>query len=463
MILIVNRGACPRRAIELIGHTSKDGLTTVGRFGSGTAYAVALALRQGLEVTISSHDEDGPYEVQPYIKEVTVGDAKARQVIWRYRRGSSLFKSWWESPLKALSRAWSVPTSFSVELGHKDWHGAFPVVREFVSNARDADPEHFACWVNDDANETHLEMYLSRAKSEGHSAVTVVRIDNPLNNADAPEKYVEDWSNNFRWEPYHNGDNCGEVFRTGLEAIYRKPSPSPLKLFVRGVRCPWPGMAPVSMYDYSLDLILTEARTIASEGLTSTFMTRLWTKVPRALMSEMMLRLPSAKETWESEMCNPFVMSHEVSNPMSAAWREAFGDAPVSGPSDPPVPGAVMVSQPVRDFLAHNNIPTSQSRTVVVPVFDTKSGGALAPAVMAPTAVDQLVVALNMPEAHRLLWLLDQYEPRENDPVSFDALRDRLRKAGARPEAYEPSVDETPTDEVFETLPSPSPDKDFPF
>lgn len=145
VVVIANRGACPRRAIELIGFGTKDpgDVTQIGRFGSGTAYAVALALRQGLRVTLRSHDAEGPYTVEPYCKDVVVGGRTARQIVWRYHRGSSVFRTWWDTTARALSRAWSVPTSFHVDLGARDWQGTFPVVREFVSNARDADPAHF--------------------------------------------------------------------------------------------------------------------------------------------------------------------------------------------------------------------------------------------------------------------------------------------------------------------------------
>lgn len=450
MIIIANRGACPRRAIELIGHTTKDGETTVGRFGSGTAYAVALALRQGLDVTISSHDEDGPYEVQPYLKEVTVGDAKARQVVWRYRRGSSLFRSWWDTAAKALSRAWSVPTSFSVELGHKDWHGAFPVVREFISNARDADPDGFQVWI-EYGTVPLVDPYLEKAKSSGYTAVTVIKIENPTCNVDAPERYIENWSDNFRWEPHHNGDNCGEAWRSGLAAIYRKPEPSPLKLFVRGVRCPWPGPAPVSMYDYSLNLDLTEARTIKSEGSASTAMSMLWVRAPRELLGEMLRRLPEHKGCWESESCNEYAYSYEPEKPMAVAWRDVHGDAPVAGPSDPPVPGAVLVAQSMRNMLARNGVPTAQSRTVVVEVFERGTSRKLEPEIVVPRVAEQMAIALEMAEAHRLLWLLEQYEPRKGDPITFDDLRQRLRDAGARPMEYkseesEPTELDPPTD-----------------
>lgn len=440
MILIANRGACPRRAIELIGHTTKDGETTVGRFGSGTAYAVALALRQGLIVTISSHDEDGPYEVQPYIKEVTVGDAKARQVVWRYRRGSSLFRSWWDTAAKALSRAWSVPTSFSVELGHKDWHGAFPVVREFVSNARDADPEHFCVWLVPD----HLEKYYELAMAEGVKAVTIIRIENPLDNADAPEAYIENWSDNFRWEPHHNGDDCDQVYRDGLAAIYRKPKPSPLKLFVRGVRCPWPGPEPVSMYDYSLGLDLSEARTIKSEGSAAMSMTILWSCAPRELLAEMLRRLPEHEACWEMEHCNEYVQTYEASKPIAIAWRDAHGDAPVAGPSDPKVPGAIVVMQPMRDLLARNGVPTAASRCATVQASERGTGRQLEPEIIVPRVTDQVAVALEMSEAHRLLWLLEQYEPRDGDPITFDGLMQSLRDAGARPMAYNPPEPDEP-------------------
>lgn len=397
MIVIMNRGACPRRAIELIGHTSKNGVNTIGRFGSGTAYAVALALRMGMTITISSHDEDGPYEVTPYLKTVMVGDQSARQVLWRYRRGSSLFRSWWESPLKALSRAWSVPTSFSAELGAKDWHGSFPVVREFVSNARDADPD-FEVYLTDD----HVETFLSKAQATGAKAVTVVRIENTLDDADEPEAYVENWGDNFRWGK-HNDDDYGEIHRVAMSAIYAKSEVSPLKLFVRGVRCPWPGDVPMSMYDYSLDLELTEARTIKDQWKAAYRMTQLWADAPPSALLHVLSRLPGTK-CWESDSMNEFVVASKT-NMVVDAWESVHGKAPVASDVDPVVPGSVRVEPALRAFLANNGVPTAKSRTVTISHDTEGLEENLAPpsTIVVPSEPESMVIELTMVEANELL------------------------------------------------------------
>ncbi len=454
MMLIANRGGCPRRAIELMGFTGKDGVDTIGRFGSGTAYAIALALRQGLDVSISSHDEDGPYVVIPYLKDVTVGAATARQIVWRYRRGSSLFKRWWESPVKALSRAWSVPSSFNLELGARDWKGAFPVVREFVSNAKDADPEHYEVWLTDE----HLEGYLAEALAAGHQAVTVIRIDNPLGNRDAPEDYVESWDDYFRF-----GDSA--AYRDGLTAIFRKPSPSPLRLFVRGVYCPWPSdRPPMSIFDYSLKLELSEARTIKDQGNAAYWMTVLWNKVVKidnVLFAEM-LRAVSAvggDKTWEAGSINQYALpetspARTVSATLTA-WRSVHGDAPVAGPSDPKVPGAVLVTSSMRDYLGSSGVPTSLSRTVTVTTGHDHVLGPIT-TVVTPSSRSSMVVELTPEEASTIVTFL-------RDESLHGPLHDKLMRMGARYSYAPVEVVMKPTTPVSEPSVDWTDDKDIPF
>jgi len=53
MIIFENTGALDVRAITVVGLTSKDGETTIGRFGTGFKYGLAVATRLGGKVSIS--------------------------------------------------------------------------------------------------------------------------------------------------------------------------------------------------------------------------------------------------------------------------------------------------------------------------------------------------------------------------------------------------------------------------
>jgi len=437
VVVIANRGACPRRAIELIGFGTKDPSdpTQIGRFGSGTAYAIALALRQGLTVTLRSHDAEGPYTVEPYCKDVIVGGRMARQIMWRYHRGSSVFRTWWDTAAKALSRAWSVPTSFSLDLGARDWQGTFPVVREFVSNARDADPTHFRVELSED----FLEAYLERAIADGVEAVTVVTIEGRTGAPfDPPDRYVREWSNHFRFgdaafsPPDDQGDGFRSRYQSGLVGVFAKPEgPSPLKLYVRGVRCPWPSTeVPTSLFDYSLNLDLTEARTIKDQWGAAGAMTRLWNevaRVDRGLFVDM-LRGATAETgaaCWESTCINEYAANTwDAERPVEAAWRVLHGVSPVAGPGDPEVPGAVRVPASMREYLQRSGVPTAASRTVTTTVREGQPS-----AVIVPEAEESVVVEMTMEEAGILLALLAREGVLSN-------LQSRLVGAGVQvPEA----------------------------
>lgn len=244
-LFILSRGACPRRSIELIGvSTKRNDPTTVGQFGSGTAFAICLALRTAIGVTFSSVDpHHGPYTMVPWANDND-------RVYWRYRSGSTYQTSWYHRIENALGAARSIPTSFSKEFGALDWHGSWPVVREFVTNARDADPNGYVVTTNIDEVAEFIE---------NHRESTVVE----LNNVNMP--LFEHWGNYFRFERPKNfskHDGPGDpIFRSSVfGALYKEPGSS-AKLFVRGVRVEH-GVQGPSMFSWVLDMELTEARTL---------------------------------------------------------------------------------------------------------------------------------------------------------------------------------------------------------
>lgn len=350
MIYVVNRGGCPADAIRVVGHTTKDGRTTVGRFGSGFAYAVALAVREGIKVKVSSEDKDGVYEMTA-THEINNG---VDEVVWMLRRRSE----WLGSLLRRGAR--KVPSGFATTLGIRDWSGAFPIVREVIANARDADPDGWMYW----RTESLLREYLA----QNPGPVTVVTIDDSESTIECGPcgEVLANFDDYFRWP------GPDPVFRWGtFGAIYRKPAPGPVKLFVRGVRCPWPGdNAPESLYDYSMEIELNEARSIKNPISATTAMTYIWHYAPVELKSELLKGVKAwiasadradGKRDLLELMVNEHVGSSETN--WSQAWQEVFGNAPASAPADAQVDGAVRLPPDFVAYVGTCGVPTVGGRS----------------------------------------------------------------------------------------------------
>ena len=246
-MIIVNRGACRRENIELIGlSTSRNDPTKIGQFGSGTAYALVAACRLGMKVRLSSADERGPYTVEPWVHPDT------GRVHLRYEEGSSVW-ALWQRLVGRPKR--SVATSFHKDFGVMDWTTPFQVVREFVTNARDAAPDKWAV-----AAVSSLADFI--ASVEGDATVVEI-LDHRA------DEVHSNWWKYFTLDPTEHPDLEGEpqavLFTSGRVSVLQKAEIGELALFNRGVRVPWPSAeAPQSMYDYVCDISLTEARTIGN-------------------------------------------------------------------------------------------------------------------------------------------------------------------------------------------------------
>jgi hypothetical protein len=79
----------------------------------------------------------------------------------------------------------------------------------------------------------------------------------------------------------------------------------------------------------------------------------------------------------------------------------------------------------MRDFLANNGIPTAQSRTAVVEVFDRDSEKTKA-AVTIPSYRSSMVIELTLTEARQLLSMIETHAPD-----GLERVRQKLIKAGA--------------------------------
>ncbi len=135
LVQIVNRGVFPRWRLESVGSSSKRdkmALTTQGGwFGSGTKIAPIAAMALGMEVWVSSHDEQGSYLVTYGVEDGPGGKEDPRVV--RLYHGETVRKEVTEfSPASFMN--WSKPIG-------SDPMNEFRVWREYFRNGRDADPE----------------------------------------------------------------------------------------------------------------------------------------------------------------------------------------------------------------------------------------------------------------------------------------------------------------------------------
>jgi hypothetical protein len=230
---IHNRGAPSRRVFELIGYTTKRDADaeTVGVKGSGSKFAAIAAVRRGIRLWVTSVDEKGSYAVGYSSTEEMVQGRRVHTLVYDY--GSSRIS------VPVLIDAfphWDTP------IGDDD-NELFPILREFIANAHDADREFSVEVV-----EAPSPQYVAAGSGE-----TIVYIGNQpefekIRNT--PERYFKFWYKNS--EP---------LFRVpGVGDIYRKSEKNFTRIFVRGVLRDCQEVS--SAYDYSLQ----DRSLVAEEG-----------------------------------------------------------------------------------------------------------------------------------------------------------------------------------------------------
>jgi len=124
---ISNPGTVPVDALTLFGATTKDGKSTIGRFGSGFKYALALAMRLGLDISFTTGDGQPAWKLSTEARDIGSGNQALELVLKRGR-------------VRLNMRA-------VTSLGKEDWTEAFQVLREIICNAQDAGNPSFA-YVN---------------------------------------------------------------------------------------------------------------------------------------------------------------------------------------------------------------------------------------------------------------------------------------------------------------------------
>jgi hypothetical protein len=326
-VTIANRGTCSREAIELIGISSKrNDPTQVGQFGSGTAYAVVLALREHIGVKIASRDSAGPYVMEPWLNDND-------RMYWRIRANVSPVGSWLSAITNFMRpRAVSNPTSFTLGFGSIDWEGHWPVLREFVTNARDADPSGYAVHWGDDFD---ADAYAVDAAKNGFEDVTIVELDGVDH-----ELSPATWSKYFRFEvpdaiKNHPDYYSPEVLHsfTPLISVMRADADAlNAELFVKGVRVEH-GVKKKSMFSWSIDTDLTEARTLRNDYAFTSAATSLLSRIGRSdskTAARIIAWISAYPESFEAGMD----MEYYMFNTTDCGWTAALENRAVATKTD---------------------------------------------------------------------------------------------------------------------------------
>jgi hypothetical protein len=113
--MVQNDGELDLRLLELMGASTKDGENTIGMFGTGWKYGLALALRRKMKVIVFSGEQKIEFSKMPEHIRGTLFHRVAFSINGKRRR----------------------KTSMTTLLGESDWHDEWMFVREVVANAFD--------------------------------------------------------------------------------------------------------------------------------------------------------------------------------------------------------------------------------------------------------------------------------------------------------------------------------------
>lgn len=114
-LMVQNDGELDLRLLELMGASTKDGETTIGMFGTGWKYGLALALRKKMKVLVFSGTQKIEFSKMPEQIRNTTFHRIAFSINGKRRR----------------------KTSMTTLLGESDWDDEWMFVREIVANAFD--------------------------------------------------------------------------------------------------------------------------------------------------------------------------------------------------------------------------------------------------------------------------------------------------------------------------------------
>lgn len=314
-VCIENTGEMDLRLLELMGASTKDGEDTIGMFGTGWKYGLALALRKEIPVVIYAGETSIQFSTMEEVIRDTTFHRIAISVDGKRRR----------------------KTSLTTELGGADWDDEWMFLREVISNS--LDEGGFRAYRTDVAvgEPGKTRVYIQ----------TTQRLSEVLNNKEAYFRRgvgVYECPDGKLFKPL--GDKC-RIYKRGV--------------FVRE-------MPDGGVYDYDLnDLKLTESRTADTFEVTWQI-SKLLNKVPPEQLAEIMKALNDKdRSVVEAEYYDTYTTKD---GRWSDAFTLAFGVKGTLCTDDESVcqtvesAGFVPVTLPqkVADVLRKGHVETSKTR-----------------------------------------------------------------------------------------------------
>lgn len=223
-LVVKNRGACPREMIEFRGATAKrskmsDG-TQGGWFGTDTNYCPIAALNLDISVGMSSVDETGKYFLFYRSVERKIAGEIKRQMTIVYDKGTTI------PTQDLLDSCLGMDTPIGM-----DTMKSYRVLRGYLRNAFDADPEGFS--LEEVEKLTYAEEGTTRVYLTNNAEFDHMRKH--------PDRY-------FKWL----AKTPAMAVIPGVGAIYPKSDPENTRVFSQGSLGDCTADEP-SLYDYSLD------------------------------------------------------------------------------------------------------------------------------------------------------------------------------------------------------------------
>src|SRR6185436_18036193 len=214
-LLIENPGIAPQESFTLLGASNKSGTDAIGQFGSGTKFGVLSLLRDKINPVVFC----GNLRIEFRTKQIAFDGAAHEQLQVRFtgkdRDGRQVNRT----------------EDLSVVLGYGkiDWTDIRLAAREFVSNALDA--------VNGDASQVRVEITDKEPRAKANTTRVYIPVDD--------EKLLVDFVENLaQWFLHFSG----KVWRN--TAILEKDTPSPARIYRRGVFVREVKHAEKSVFDY---------------------------------------------------------------------------------------------------------------------------------------------------------------------------------------------------------------------
>lgn len=351
---IRNRGATPRGALEFIGFTTKrdsDDPDTVGVKGSGAKLAAIAAMRRNILLWVTSVDTQGSYSITHKTRAEHIGGRIVRRIVYTYASGAEVYTNLLEDSF----HDWDKPVG-------DDPNSCYPILREFIANAYDADREFTISVVDDQSPD-----FVAAREDE-----TIVYIEY----SPEFEAVLQEPSRYFKFlakvKPLFTLPGVGD--------IYPKSDPKLTRMFVRGVLRRCSEVSP-SAFDYSIQ----DRSAVSEEGLLRIDTMKLFPQLAKLVCSLDDVELAKAiivsalaggSPAEGAILCWAGGMepSEKAKAAFKRAWKAHFGDTAIIGGASPEADllaktrGLTVVPVSfdlVRMFLQKCGIPSAQSLVMI--------------------------------------------------------------------------------------------------